>query len=95
MTEQHEGSVMINGKWVCDGCGKDPCRCHWHDERYEPEEDVDVDVCQHCGGYFAWSPQLTAAWREHWKPNENERQPQRCHRCIVNDTWFEDREDAR
>lgn len=57
-------------------------------------DDVEIDVCQHCGGYFAWTPALRQAWLARWKPGPDERQPQRCHRCIVNDAWIEDR-DAR
>jgi hypothetical protein len=53
------------------------------------EDDIEVDVCQHCGGYFAWTPTLRAAWEKHWQPGPNERQPQRCYRCIVNDAWIE------
>ena len=94
MTTERDGSVLIAGKWVCDGCGKDPCRCHWGDaSSYDPgDEDMDVDVCQNCGGYFAWTPQLTETWREHWKPKEGERQPQRCSRCLRDECWVEDRD---
>jgi hypothetical protein len=35
------------------------------------------------------NPTTREAWQKHWKPGPNERQPQRCYRCIVNDTWCE------
>jgi hypothetical protein len=53
----------------------------------EDDDDVDIDVCQHCGGYFAW----TASHRE-----TAERTGfiggQRCIRCMADECWIE-RED--
>lgn len=89
----HSGMVHINGKWVCDFCGRDPCRCYWDNDLYEePDLDIDVDVCQNCGGYFERTPELTATWRKHWHTTDNDRQPQRCRRCLVDECWVEDRD---
>ena len=63
----------------CPQCDRDPYEC-------------DIDVCQNCGGYFTWTASLAATWRERWKPKENERQPQRCRRCLVDECWVEDRD---
>lgn len=60
----------------CPQCSSDPCEC-------------DIDVCQHCGGYFTWTADLRKTWRKHWNPSEKDRQPQRCRRCLVDDTWIE------
>jgi len=63
----------------------------YYDDR-DDEEELDIDVCQNCGRYFAWTPHLKAVWRKHWHPGENEQQPQRCERCLVNDTWCEEQD---
>jgi hypothetical protein len=52
-------------------------------------DDVEIDVCQHCGRSFEWTSRLREAWQKHWKPGPDERQPQRCFRCITDDTWCE------
>lgn len=91
--DTRDGSILIGGKWVCEGCGHDPCRCHWDD--YDPQgedEEADTDVCQNCGGFFAWTADLAETWRRLWRPTEGQRQPQRCRRCLVDECWIEDRE---
>ena len=62
--------------YICQECNQSPCDC-------------DIDVCQHCGGYFTWTKHLRETWERVWKPGPNDRQPQRCHRCLVDDTWLE------
>lgn len=63
----------------------------WPDDA---DDDADIDVCQHCGGYFAWTASLRAAWIRTWNPDPDERQPQRCYRCVVDETWIEAESDA-
>lgn len=83
----------MSGSDPCDYCGCDPCRCGWDDMRHDDcADDAHVDVCQNCGGYFEWSASLTAAWRKYWSPSGCDIQPQRCHRCIVDECWIEGRE---
>jgi hypothetical protein len=53
----------------------------------EPEDDepeYDIDVCQHCGGYFAWTPHHREVAHKHDMVGA-----QRCIRCIKNDAWIE------
>ena len=53
------------------------------------EEDIDIDVCQHCGGYFAWTNgQREAAIRWGWIPGREIR-PQRCVPCLNDECWIE------
>jgi hypothetical protein len=55
-----------------------------------PEDEPEIDVCQHCGGYFAWTPgQRAAAIRWGWKPDGREIIPQRCVRCLNDECWIE------
>ena len=63
-----------------------------YDSYDDSDDDIDVDVCQHCGGYFEWTTRLREAWQKHWQPSEKETQPQRCFRCIVDECWIEDRD---
>lgn len=58
----------------------------------DEDDEFDIDVCQHCGRYFAWTPHLRDLWIKHWHPGEREMQPQRCERCITGDAWIEERE---
>lgn len=55
------------------------------------DDDIEVDVCQHCGGYFQWTDTLRNTWLRTWQPEPNERQPQRCMRCLTDDAWIDDR----
>jgi hypothetical protein len=67
-----------------------------HDDWCDSDADeVECDVCQHCGGYFAWTKGLREAWERTWKPGPNDTQPQRCHRCIVDECWIERRDEAK
>ncbi len=55
------------------------------DEYYFGEDyDLDIDVCQHCGSYFAWT-------KHHRKVAEKTgfTNHQRCIRCMVDETWIE------
>ena len=55
----------------------------------DEDDEIDIDVCQHCGRYFAWTPRLREVWIKNWHPGPNELQPQRCLRCLTDDTWIE------
>lgn len=61
----------------------------WFDCDDPPDEDMEIDVCQHCGRYFAWTAALRDAWQKHWRPQPGAVQPQRCFRCITDETWIE------
>lgn len=69
---------------------------HWSEADYNPrDDDIDIDVCQNCGGYFEWTKSLREAWQKHWlsgrEPSPHDHQPQRCRSCIVDETWIENR----
>jgi hypothetical protein len=50
------------------------------------DDECDVDVCQHCGGYFAWTERhkQIAQERGFYGPGY-----QRCIRCMVDECWIE------
>lgn len=54
------------------------------------DEEYDFDVCQHCGGYFAWTPHHKKVAQEcdFYGPGH-----QRCIRCMVDECWIEDGDD--
>lgn len=55
------------------------------DNRTDEDDDLDVDVCQHCGSYFAWTPHhAEVAQKTGFKG-------QRCIRCMTDECWIEGR----
>jgi hypothetical protein len=48
------------------------------------DEELDIDVCQNCGRYFAWTQDRARVARKHHMEGS-----QRCIRCIKNETWCE------
>ncbi len=50
------------------------------------DDDVDIDVCQHCGGYFAWTNDHAKVAKETGFEGG-----QRCIRCMQDECWVEER----
>lgn len=55
-----------------------------HTPEPDDEPEYDIDVCQNCGRYFAWTPEHREVAYQHAMEAA-----QRCIRCIKNDTWCE------
>lgn len=56
---------------------------------FDPD-DIDFDICQSCGREYAHTPAISETWHKHWHPAPGETMPQRCLRCMTDDTWFEE-----
>ena len=49
---------------------------------YEDDDDIDIDVCQSCGGYYGLTEGLIELWRKLYNPKPKDVMPQLCYKCI-------------
>lgn len=62
---------------------------HWcgaEEEGDDEFDDLEIDVCQHCGRFYSWTPAHNEAAEKAGGPGWN---PQRCMRCITDECWIE------
>ena len=63
----------------------------WCDDPYDDDlDDMGIDVCQHCGGYFAWDDHHKKVSIETGFTNH-----QRCIRCMRDECWIERRDEEQ